>query len=164
MKKQLVLPALILGIALVIASYVLRYNYSKSPPPQLITPSPTLVSSADVFQLRSKCVVLGQKILDNNVIGNALTQSQVSYYNPATNRCNVQLIVQSIITNSGSLGDYFSNSLYDGQTGELLAFATKEKGKKDFGQIFSGDSSGYGFGYSAASDYIYKVMNDDRKQ
>ncbi len=124
-----------------------------------------LPTAAEVFRLRSECAVLGQKILDNNVIGSALTQSQVSHYNPATNRCYVQLTVQS----ANLSGDYFSNYLFDGQTGEMLASATKQKRKKDFGNIFSGPaktskSNPSSTTFDSTNDYINEVMNDDWKQ
>ncbi len=124
-----------------------------------------LPTATEVFRLRSECVVLGQKTLDSNTIGSVLTQSQISHYNPATNRCYVQLTVQS----ANLSGDYFSNYLFDGQTGDLLASATKEKGKNDRGVILSGPaetnkpdpSEGV---FAATNDYINEVMKDDWKQ
>src|SRR5438045_110893 len=50
-------------------------------------------TATEVFDLRSKCAELGQKIMDGNLIGSALRQDQVSHYNPETNRCYVQLDV-----------------------------------------------------------------------
>lgn len=52
-------------------------------------------TAAEVFNLRSKCAELGQKILDGNLTGPALTQSQVSHYDPETNRCYVRLDVDT---------------------------------------------------------------------
>ena len=124
-----------------------------------------LPTATEAFRLRSECAVLSQKLLDNNTVGSAPTQSQVSHYNPATNRCYVQLTVQS----ANLSGDYFSNYLFDGQTGEMLASATKEKGKKDFGNIFSGPaktthSDPSGTTFDSTNDYINEVMHDDWKQ
>lgn len=61
------------------------------PTPRLVAP-PT---ATEVFNLRSKCAELGDKILENNVVGNALTQEVKSHYNPETNRCYVELDVHA---------------------------------------------------------------------
>jgi len=62
--------------------------------------------------------------------------------------------------------DYLSRILYDGQTGEMLAFARREKGKKS-GMVFdkqhqvTTDNNAF---YDDASAFIDKMMADDRKQ
>ncbi|MBU6431599.1 MAG: hypothetical protein KGJ58_00275 [Patescibacteria group bacterium] len=124
-----------------------------------------LPTATEVFRLRSECATIGQKILGNNIIGSALIQSQVSHYNSETNRCYVKLTVQS----ANLSGDYFSNYLFDGQTGDLLVSATQQKGKKEYGIIFNGpaktivsDSSETTF--QSTDDYINQVMHDDWKQ
>jgi len=92
-----------------------------------------LPSATEVFHLRSECVALGQKILDGNVVGSALSHSQVSHYDPRTNRCYVELTIQTADTTKPL--DYLNRVLYDGQTGEMLAVARLEKGKK-WGMVF----------------------------
>lgn len=87
-----------------------------------------LPTATEAFHLQSECVRLGEKILDGNLIGSALTQSQVSHYSPRTNRCYVNLTVSTADLKSPDL--YMSNNLYDGQTGELLAFTKIEHGKR----------------------------------
>lgn len=124
-----------------------------------------LPTATEVFRLRSECAALSQKILDDNIIGNALHQSQVSHYNPATNRCYSQLTVQS----TSLSGDYFSNYLYDAQTRDILAWASQEKGKKEFGNIFNGPaktsvSDPSETTFQSTNDYINEVMSDDWKQ
>ena len=124
-----------------------------------------LPTATEVFHLRQECVALGQKILDNNIVGAALTSSQVSHYNPVTNRCYIQLTTMS----ANLSNDYFSNYLFDGQTGEMLASATKEKGKKEYGSIFSGPakttvSDPSETTFQSTNDYIGEIMNDDWKQ
>src|SRR4029077_13591022 len=52
-------------------------------------------TATEVFQLRLASAELGQAILANNFIGTALTQDQVSHYIPRTNRCYVELTVQT---------------------------------------------------------------------
>ena len=81
----------------------------------IIAPTAT---ATEIFHLRSECAHLGQKILDGNFVGVALTEDQVSHYDPQTNRCYVQLTVQTADLSKSA--DYFSTTLYDGQTGEIL--------------------------------------------
>jgi hypothetical protein len=81
--------------------------------------------SAEVFGLRSECADLGKRILDDSFVGSALTQDQVSHYDPRTSRCYVELIVQT--ADSTKAFDYLNRKLFDGQTKELLAFARIQK-------------------------------------
>lgn len=124
--------------------------------------SPT-ATATEIFNLRSECARLGQKILHGNIVGVALTQDQVSHYDPQTNRCYVQLTVQT--ADLSKPGDYFSTTLYDGQTGEILAFARTEHGKKS-GMVFDGslpDGQDPDRFWNHATDFINGKMEDDRK-
>ena len=71
--------------------------------------------------MQDDCVKRGQSILDENAIGYALAQDQVSKYNATTNRCYVLLNVHA-----ADLSEWqkYDNSSYfeDGQTRELLAW------------------------------------------
>ena len=126
----------------------------------------TAPSASEAFRLQSECVAFGQKIMDDNIIGNALTQSQVSHYSSKTNKCYVKLTVET--ANLKAPMDYISNYLEDGQTKDILAFATREKGK-DSGLIFSGPATkSYSeptniLGFDKVNEYIDEVMNDDIK-
>ena len=134
---------------------------------QLLQRAYNLPTASEVFRLRSECAALGQKILDNNLIGNALTQSQVSHYNPTINRCFIEMTVQS-----GDLsGDDFSEYLYDGQTGGMLAWTRKDKLAHiaGMGGVFSGPekiskSGSSPTSFDFANDYINELMLDDWKQ
>ena len=84
-------------------------------------------TATEVFNLRSKCAELGEKILDGNIIGSALAQEHVSHYDPKTNRCYVELDVH--MADLSKWDDYRSRNLYDGQTGEILAWTRDQKGK-----------------------------------
>jgi hypothetical protein len=78
-------------------------------------------SAAELFELESKCSAMGQKVLENNWIGSALTQSQLSHYNSADNRCYVLLNVHTQDLGT-PLDQFISDSfLDDGQTGDILA-------------------------------------------
>jgi hypothetical protein len=121
-----------------------------------------LPTATEIFNLRSKCAALGEKILEETVVGTALYQSQVSHYEPQTNRCYVELTVQ---TADPSKLIYLHRVLYDGQTKEMLASAKIEKGTKS-GIVFDRQhKSGplTNAGWDDASDYMDKMMADDRK-
>lgn len=63
---------------------------------------------------------MGQRILDRNIIGKALTQEQVSHYNLKDNRCYVKLTVST--ADLGTPGDKYEQHdyLYDGQPARCL--------------------------------------------
>lgn len=123
-----------------------------APTPQ---PAYTLPTATEAFHLQSECVKLGEKITEDDFIGPALTKSQVSRYNPKTNRCYVSLTAMTADL-SGPM-DYFSNTLYDGQTGELLAFSKSKKGEKSE-SVFVNVGN---LRFDNAGEYINKIMNDE---
>jgi hypothetical protein len=94
-----------------------------------------LPTATEVFNLRSKCAALGERILEDNTIGSALTQSQVTHYEPRTNRCYVELTIQTADLSKPIDQHYNHRVLYDGQTKEMLAWALIERGKKG-GMVF----------------------------
>jgi hypothetical protein len=116
-------------------------------------------SATEVFHLRSECEALGENIMGGNIIGRALTQSQTSHYDPATNRCYVELNVNT--ADLTQFSDYFSRYLYDGQTGEMLAFTTTDHGKKTSG-VFALRPPSTGDPFLDASSTIDSFMADDR--
>lgn len=118
-------------------------------------PSNQLPTATEVFHLRTECAKMGEKILNNNVVGSALTQTQVSYYNPKINRCFVQLTIDSADLSLTPEKSYMNNVLYDGQTEEMLAFATNKNGTKT-GISFKVSHSGY----DDVLEYIGETMND----
>ena len=129
-------------------------------PAPTFSPAPT---ATEIFHLRSECSHLGEKILGGNIVGTALTQDQVSHYDPQTNRCYVQLTVQT--ADLSKLGEYFATYLYDGQTGEMLAWARMEHGKKS-GMVFDGsapDGQDPDRFWNHATDFINGKMEDKRK-
>lgn len=122
-----------------------------------------LPTATEAFNLRSKCAALGEQILESNVIGSALTQSQVSHYEPRTNRCYVELTIQTADMTKPM--NYLNRVLYDGQTKEMLAFSRIEKGTKS-GNVFDRQhqaTSLQNAGWDDANAYIDEMMADDRK-
>lgn len=78
-------------------------------------------NAAELFDLETKCNAMGQKLMENNVIGSALTQSQLSHYNLADNRCYVLLHVSTADLRT-PIDQFISDSfLEDGQTDDILA-------------------------------------------
>ena len=90
-------------------------------------------ATAQDGQLRSACAASAQQILEGNLIRSALYEEQFSRYSPRTNRCYVELRVQTGELNERS--DRFGRYLYDGETREMLAFAQIQNGKKS-GKVF----------------------------
>ena len=163
-KENKIATGIVVSLVLIITSAIITVSRNRDI--QISPRAYNLPTATEVFRLRSECATLGQKILDNNTIGSALTQSQVSHYNPMTNRCYIQLTVQSADLGSGS---YFSNTLYDGQTGDILASATQQKGKKEYGNIFNGPTkitvpNPSETTFQSTNDYINEIMTDDWKQ
>ena len=117
--------------------------------------------------LRSRCAQLGEKIMEDNTIGAALTQSQVSHYDPRTNRCYVELTVETIDRTGPK--DFYVRYLIDGQTKEHLAFASENKGIKS-GTVFDkqynrGKTSVFdvNIGWDYTNSYIDQMMAEDRR-
>jgi hypothetical protein len=118
-------------------------------------------TTADV-QLRSACAARGEQILEGNFIRSAVYQEQFSRYSPSTNRCYVEMRVQTGDLDENS--DRFAQYLYDGQTREMLAFAQIQNGKKS-GKVFDLHHRTTSFenaGWDDASEYIYTMMAGDR--
>jgi hypothetical protein len=108
--------AIVIALLLTVCCGCQKKAEQKQETPIFRTPS-----ASELFDLESKCNAMGQKILENNVIGAALTQSQLSHYNSADNRCYVLLNVSTSDLRTPIdqfTSDYF---LDDGQTDDILA-------------------------------------------
>ncbi len=84
-----------------------------------------LPTAEEAYRLQDDCTRRGERILNENLIGSALTQEEVSRYNATTNRCYVRLDVHAKNLNDRDKYDV-SSYLKDGQTGELLAYFTRK--------------------------------------
>jgi hypothetical protein len=121
-------------------------------------------TAAEVFELRSKCAALGEKLIENHPVGSALAHDQVSRYDPKTNRCYVELNVQPAdVSKRGT--DYFSRSVFDGQTSEMLVRIVNDHGKRqaylnpNLGVFIKGSDDLY----DTAIETMNRLMADDRK-
>jgi hypothetical protein len=111
---------------------------------------------------QSQCAELGEKIMEENDIGMAL--SQVSRYDPRTNRCYVELIV--LTADPTKSKGIFHRYLFDGQTKELLASASRDNDRPMGGQVFDKQhrpASSTNNWYDDTNEYIDKMMAEDRK-
>jgi hypothetical protein len=122
--------------------------------PLIATQKSSVPTATEVFSLRSRCEELAQKIEDENLVGSALAQSHRSHYDPATNRCYVELNVHS--ADLDKFEDNNSRYLYDGQTHELLAWIKNQHGKKTFHADGIWSEEGVEARFEA-------LMSDDRK-
>lgn len=102
---------------------------AKPKQPEEPSPFPTPTAS-ELFELQSKCTALGEKVLQNSMIGNALTQEQVSRYNPKDNRCYVKLSVSTADLTTPRERFLRHDYLDDGQSGEMLAYSYDDGSKK----------------------------------
>jgi hypothetical protein len=118
------------AVAIIVASGFFWPCEAENPSPEMTNRLPT---ATEVFHLRSECAALGRKILDNNVVGSALSQSQISHYDPKSNRCYVELTVQTADLTKPQ--DVFRRYLFDGQTDDMLAVTRIEKGERS-GMVF----------------------------
>ncbi len=88
------------------------------------------------------------------MIGSALTQSVVSNYNEKTDRCYVDLTVQT--ANLRQPNQIMDQYLFDGQTKELLATTKDDNGVKS-GMVFKEAGT---LGFDAVNNYIEEKMAD----
>src|SRR5262249_19590781 len=115
-------------------------------------------TATEVFELRSKCAALAEKLRGQYPVGIALTQDGVSHYDPKTNRCYVELSAQP--ADLSKTGETYSRSVFDGQTGEMLAHVHKEKDGRL--SAYVKDNVANVTDYYAALAKIESLMADDR--
>ena len=134
--------------------------------PVNVNAAPSLRSptASEIFDLRSKCAELGEKIMKNKVLGDNVQKDELSHYEPKTNRCYVRLTVWNANLSKGD--EDFQQYLFDGQTGQVLAAARREHGVRS-GDIYSDPPPSAGNPdemYVDASLFISQMMADDRQQ
>jgi hypothetical protein len=115
-------------------------------------------AATEVFNLRAKCAQLAEKILENHSPGSSVSTSQVSHYEPRSNRCYV------LMKSNSTWAD--REYLYDGRTGgELAVIETTNKGYKN-GVVFDWRHTPKSLtndGWDDANEYIDQMMAEDRK-
>jgi hypothetical protein len=113
-------------------------------------------SATELVNLRWRCADLGGKILEGIDAQRHPTLSQVSHYDPRTNRCYVEITEHS--------GSNYHRYLYDGQTKEILARASTVKGKRE-GVIVDKqrNPTAGSTDYFEADKYIDEMMAEERR-
>jgi hypothetical protein len=124
-----------------------------TPPQSRLSEMPT---ANEVFNLRSKCEELAQKLEDESIIGPALSRSHISHYDPQTNRCYVEVDIH--MADLDKFDEHNSRTVYDGQTREILVWIRNDHGKKAFYNKNGVPS------FEAAEARINALIADDRKQ
>jgi hypothetical protein len=155
-------------------------------------PRRALPSATETFHLRSECVRLAQKIIDDDLHGPAVSVDGLSHYNPETNRCYVELDSTTYDARKPNFGrpndvTEYRRSLYDAQTNDLLAFLVdhpRDSEPHSVGMVFvdheraddtsvqlpANASQDDGVkrmseaAYNDTSTFIDKAMEDDRKR
>jgi len=118
-------------------------------------------TATELFNLRSRCAALGNKFLDDDpLVGrSSLTKTIISHYDPRTNHCYGDEVTQNV----ANPDSYFNRFLFDLQTGEMLAFARRTAKEKQNGIVVGGPlDMRDDHGFSAANEYIDKLMQEDR--
>jgi hypothetical protein len=117
---------------------------------------------AEEMWRRSACAAAGEQILAGNFISSAVYQEQFTRYSTRTNRCYVEMRVETIAADD--MTDRLGRYLYDGETKELLAFAQITGGRKS-GRVFDLSHRTVSFenaGWDDASEYIYVMMAGEK--
>lgn len=121
----------------------------------------TKPTASELFNLRSKCVEIGNKIAIDKAdkfVGSDIVQEHSSHFDIKTDRCYVEL--DEKMGDPAKFLDYYSQALYDGQTGELLAIASVDRDKKSstnsLGALVSQD-------YDSTKGAIDSLMADETK-
>jgi hypothetical protein len=136
-----------------------KQTTSTPAPVQVKAPSFIPPTAEEAYRLQDDCSRRGAAILRDNVIGSALAQEQVSRYNATTNRCYVRLDVHALRLDEWQKYDTSFN-LYDGQTGEMLAYIriTPAPTRRSFLGFNCNDMS-ESDGFSCVTEKIAACMN-----
>lgn len=122
----------------------------------------TKPTAVEVFQLRSMCQALGEKLDNDSAYGSFWTSQVTSNVSLKSLHCYV-LLVHSPANLSVPVDKYEINSfLYDGQTKELLANMKKKGQEIGIGNIYDSYEQGPHSGYENTQTYINKMMMPDR--
>lgn len=115
-------------------------------------------NAAEGFNMRSKCAELGQRLLDQDVHGSAVNVTQTSLYKPQTNRCYVELHASAAdLTQDQGI---YRRTVYDGQTGEILAWVDIKKDAKQKDACSATQRQVFGISESATCEEISSSLTD----
>jgi hypothetical protein len=129
-------------------------------------PSGRLPSATEAFNLRRKCSILGQELVEGLIVPHTLAKEATSHYNPATNRCYVKVETHTVDYSVPPERREDNEFLYDGQTEDQL-LAVLSRGNWHLATIISDSLKKYfreplNPPYQEAETLIDKFMADDR--
>ena len=90
---------------------------------------PSPLTATEVFDLRTKCTQLGDKLLGLYPVNAPLTHEQTSRYDSIANRCYVEIFVHKMDLSEPRWNDDWAQTVFDGQSRETLAWIAQNKGK-----------------------------------
>jgi hypothetical protein len=117
-------------------------------------------TATELFNLRSTCAQLGQKLLDKidpQPQAPPIETTQISRYDTTTGHCYVEIDARHTDDNG-----YFVRSLFDGKTGKFIAQARKENGSVE-GITPRNTDAGPGKNYEEANAYINGKMSENHQ-
>jgi hypothetical protein len=128
-------------------------------------------SPAEIFNLRTKCQELSDKMLAEYAIGAhgpALrTVSESTHYNPETNHCYYESQLGKNFSFTGGpkgfvpvADDYLTVQLVDVQTRDQLLYVTQQNGKRSAYDWMPG-GAGSGADYKTVLDKIQELMTGE---
>jgi hypothetical protein len=124
------------------------------------------LTAAEVFNLRTKCSEIVDKLSNDyviGVVGAALTSQVSSHYNPEMNRCYAEVVVTKNFSYDYKAhpvpDNYRSTALYDAQTKNLLIHADQE-GAKSFANDFTNQAGSFE-DYDKGLKRIEELMQED---
>jgi hypothetical protein len=123
-------------------------------------PAPT---ASQIFELRLKCQKLGEQKRESAEAeeGRFWTPIAVTNYDIVNHHCYVKLDLSPAGNWVPRNQPRHKTYLYDGQTGELLAFSESD-GTEKFGMVYDDNWEGSRIGFDAAVNYINKMMATKR--
>ena len=127
--------------------------------PAAAQPAPT---ATEIFELRRRCQVLAEQILNDLTAGPYWHQTAVSNYDIKKNHCYVKIDASPSNLNLPLNETKYTTELYDGHTKQKLAVLRSEGGKKTYGEIFDEGYVGTPYGFDETSNYIQKLMITER--
>jgi len=86
-------------------------------------------SATELFNLRTKCSELGDKLLTLTPVQTPFVHEQTSRFDLRENRCYVDVFVHKQGIREPSWDDYTTETVFDGQTREALASVEHTKGE-----------------------------------
>jgi len=141
--------------------------------PQLPAPAtkpaakyPNGLTASEVFNLRTKCAELVDKLSGEyviGVVGVALTSQVSSHYNPDMNRCYAEVVVTKNFSYDYKAhpipDNYRTTSLFDAQTKNLMIHADQE-GEKSHANDFTNQADSFE-DYQKGLTRIEELMQED---